>query len=165
MNKILRFANFSAIILILVAISPTISIDTNTLSSNILGAEFSIINTAYALEGRNKNHNNNKNTNVNKNKNKNTNTNTNINKNTNTNTNVNSNKNTNVNINVNNDNKRRGPRPIAMLAGMAIGTVVVASAMSPSCKTVMVNGNTYKQCDDTYFQKSGVDYIVVKSPY
>ena len=48
---------------------------------------------------------------------------------------------------------------------MAIGTVVVASTMSPSCTTVIVNGNSYRKCDGTYFQQQGTNYIVVKSPY
>ena len=67
-------------------------------------------------------------------------------------------------MNVNNNNKR-GVRPIGVLAGMAIGATVAASAMSPSCTTVKVNGNVYKKCDGTYFQASGSNYVVVKSPY
>ncbi len=140
MNKTLGFAKFTAITIALGFISPTVSIE-NT-SSTISEIEFSIMNTAQAREDRQENRNRNKNTNVN----------------------INSNKNTNVNVNVNN-NKRRGVRPLGVLAGMAIGTAVVASAMSPSCTTVIVNGNSYKKCDGTYFQQSGTNYIVVKSPY
>ena len=86
------------------------------------------------------------------------------NRNRNRNKNVNVNRNVNKNTNVNNNN-RRGVRPLGVLAGMAIGATVVASAMSPSCTTVRVNGNVYKKCDGTYFQASGSNYVVVKSPY
>ncbi len=168
MTKTLNFAKFTAVAIALGFISPTITTHHNATSSTISEVEFSILNTAEAREDRkknrskNKNVNSNKNKNVNRNKNKNTNVNANSNKNTNV--NVNSNKNTNVNVNVNN-NRRRGPSTLAVLAGMAIGTVVVASAMSPSCTTVIVNGNSYRKCDGAYYQQSGPDYIVVKSPY
>ncbi len=169
MNKNLNFIKFTAVSIALGFVSPTLTTtQCNSASSTISQIDFSIINSADARENRNKNRNQNKNRNknTNKNKNKNTNTNINTNKNTNRNVNVNSNKNRNTNVNVNvNNNKRRGPRPIAVLAGMAIGSVVVASAMSPSCTTVIVNGNSYRKCDGAYFQQSGADYIVVKSPY
>ena len=86
----------------------------------------------------------------------------NINQNRNRNRNINRNVNKNTNVN---NNNRRGVRPLGVLAGMAIGATVVASAMSPSCTTVKVNGNVYKKCDGTYFQASGSNYVVVKSPY
>lgn len=166
MTKTLSFAKFTAVAIALGFISPTITTHNNATSSTISEMEFSILSTSQAREvkkkNRSKNKNTNTNTNINRNKNKNTNVNVNSNKNTNV--NVNRNKNTNVNVNVNN-NKRRGPRPLGVLAGMAIGTVIVASAMSPSCTTVLVNGISYRQCDGTYYQQSGPDYIVVKSPY
>ncbi len=163
MTKTLSFAKFTAVAIALGFISPTITTHHNATSSTISEVEFSILSTAEAREDRKKNRSKNKNVNRNKNKNKNKNTNS----NKNTNVNVNSNKNTNVNVNVNNNNnnRRRGPSTLAVLAGMAIGTVVVASAMSPSCTTVIVNGNSYRKCDGAYYQQSGPDYIVVKSPY
>ena len=147
MNKTLGFAKFTAIAIALGFFSPTISIQNNSTTSATATLEFSILNTAQA--DRNDNRNNNRNKNKNKN----------------TNVNVNSNKNTNVNVNVNKKNNKRGVSPLGVLAGVAIGTVIVASAMSPSCTTVIVNGNSYKKCDNTYYQTQGADYIVVKSPY
>lgn len=140
-------------------ISPSIHIQKTTESLSLSMIDISIMQTAQAREeGRNRNNNNNKNTNRNNNRNNN--------KNTNRNLNINSNKNTNVNVNVNHNTNRnnRRVRPLAVLAGMAIGSIIVASAMSPSCTTVIVNGSTYKKCDGTYFQQSGPDYIVVKAP-
>ncbi len=163
MNKTLDFAKFITIAIALGFISPTITTQNSSESSTAISeVEFSILHTAQAREARKQNRNRNQNRNVNKNKNKNVNVNSNTNKNTNV--NVNRNQNRNVNVNVNN-NRRRGVSPLAVLAGMAIGTAVVASAMSPSCTTVIVNGNSYRKCDGTYFQQSGPDYIVVKSPY
>ena len=148
MNKTLGFAKFTAVAIALGFISPTITIQDNSKLSFSSEVEFSIINTAEAREVKKKDRKKNKNVNINSNKN----------------TNINVNKRKNVNVNVNN-NRHRGPSPLAVLAGMAIGTVVVASAMSPSCTTVIVNGNSYRQCDGAYYQQSGPDYIVVKSPY
>jgi len=144
-QKTLSFTKLATVTLAIGFISPTISVDNNH--------ELSILNTAQARDNnQNRNRNKNKNKNVNKNKN------------TNVNVNRNVNKNTNVNVNVNN-NSRRGVRPIGVLAGMAIGATIAASAMSPSCTTVIVNGNSYKKCDGTYFQANGSNYVVVKSPY
>ncbi len=177
MKKTLNFAKFTTIAIALGFISPTITTHNDPSTSGISEVSFSIVNTAKARDNgnrnrnRNKNTNKNKNRNTNKNSNRNTNRNSNVNvnrnKNSNTNVNVNRNRNrnTNKNVNVNVNNNRRGPRPLTVLAGMAIGTAVVASAMSPSCTTVIVNGNSYRQCDGTYFQQNGPDYIVVKSPY
>ena len=156
MNKTIGFAKFTAVAIALGFISPTISVENNPTSSTISNVEFSIINSAQAREVKKKNSVKKKNTNKNVNVNRN--------KTTNKNVNVNSNKNKNVNVNVNN-NKRRGVRPLGVLAGMAIGATVVASAMSPSCTTVIVNGISYRKCDGTYFQASGSNYIVVNSPY
>lgn len=158
MNKTLSFTKLATVAIALGFISPTITIHDKAETSGVSEMSFSIVNMAEAREVKKKN----RNKNVNKNKNSNKNVNRNSNKNSNV--NVNSNKNTNVNVNVNN-NKRRGPRPLGVLAGMAIGTVIVASAMSPSCTTVIVNGNSYRKCDNTYYQTNGADYIVVKSPY
>ena len=156
MNKTLGFAKFTAVAIALGFISPTITIQDNSKLSFSSEVEFSIINTAEAREVKKKDRKKNKNVKRKKN--------TNVNINSNKNTNINVNKRKNVNVNVNN-NRHRGPSPLAVLAGMAIGTVVVASAMSPSCTTVIVNGNSYRQCDGAYYQQSGPDYIVVKSPY
>ena len=147
MNKTLSFTKLATVAFTLGFISPTIN--NNSTISSISQIEFSIINSAEAREERNQN----RNRNVNRNSNRNTNVN--VNKNT--------NKNTNVNVNVNNNSRK--PRPLGVLAGMAIGTAVVASAMSPSCTTVIVNGNSYKKCDGTYFRQNGANYVVVKSPY
>ncbi len=160
MKNTFHFTKFAVLAFALGFVSPYISI-TDSSSLGLSGVNVSLLNMAEARDD-----NRNKNKNKNKNKNSNKNVNVNSNKNTNTNVNVNRNKNTNRNVNVNvNNNKHRGPRPLAILAGMAIGTAVVASAMSPSCTIVMVNGLSYKKCDGTYFQQSGTNYIVVKSPY
>lgn len=167
MNKTLKFA---AVAVALGFISPTITINDKVATLAVSEVSFSIINMAEAREvkkkNRTKNKNKNKNTNRNTNVNSNKNTNTNVNRNTNknTNVNVNTNKNTNVNVNVNNNTRRR-VNPLGVVAAVVVGTVIVAAAMPPNCTTVIVNGNSYRQCGTTYYQTSGPDYIIVNSPY
>jgi hypothetical protein len=137
MKKKLHALSTIAIAVSLGFLSPSIkSTQDNTMGLSSI--EFSLLNSAEA-----------NNININRNKNKNRNTNVNVNR--------------NVNVNVNNN--RRSVRPLGVLAGMAIGSIIVASAMSPSCTTVLVNGISYKKCDNTYYQPQGADYIVVTSPY
>jgi hypothetical protein len=135
---------FAILFIALGVFSPHMTSNNSTTTLTLSKVEFSLFNRAEARDD-------NRNVNINRNKNKNTNI------------NVNRNKNTNVNVNVNRDKRR--PSPIGVLAGMAIGTVVAASAMSPSCTTVVVNNVRYRKCDNTYYQPQGSNYIVVKSPY
>jgi len=146
MKNTFRFTKFAVLAFAFGFVSPSISV-TDSASLGLSGVNVSLLNMA---EARDDNRNKNRNVNRNVNKNRNVNVNRNVNK--------------NVNVNVNHTN-RNSVRPLAVLAGMAIGTAVVASAMSPSCTIVMVNGRSYKKCDGTYFQQSGANYIVVKSPY
>jgi len=54
------------------------------------------------------------------------------------------------------------------VAGMAVGSMITAAALPPSCSTVSVNGVTYQQCGSTWYQPqysgSQVNYIVVNPP-
>jgi hypothetical protein len=116
--------------------------------------------------------------------------NTNINrtKNVNRNTNVNVNRNANVNVNRNvhvhggyhggyhgggyyhdhDDGIGVGGAIAIGVAGMAVGSMITAAALPPSCSTVSVNGITYQQCGSTWYQPqysgSQVNYIVVNPP-
>ena len=125
-------------------------------------------------------------TNVNYNHNVNRNTNVNHNRNVNRNTNVNVNRNANVNVNRNvnvhggyhggyhgnnyyhNDGIGVGGAIAIGVAGMAIGSMITAAALPPSCSTLSVNGMTYQQCGSTWYQPqysgSQVNYIVVNPP-
>jgi hypothetical protein len=109
-----------------------------------------------------------------------------VNRRNNINRNVNINRNTNVNVN-RNVNVRRGyydggrynyhdhddgigvGAAIAIgVAGLAVGSLVTAAAMPPSCKMVAVNGLTYQRCGNTWYQPqyagSQVNYVVVNPP-
>ena len=111
----------------------------------------------------------NKNVNKNRNVNKNKNVNNNVNKNVNANVNVNK----NVNVNVNHN--RRGHyghyhgRPlVGFTTGLVLGTMVAAATMPTTCTVVVVNGISYKRCDNAYYQPfqegDTVVYKVVNSP-
>jgi hypothetical protein len=103
--------------------------------------------------------------------------------NINRNANINVNRNTNVNVNRNvhvhrgyhgggyydhNDGIGVGGAIAIGVAGMAIGSMITAAALPPSCSTVSVNGITYQQCGSTWYQPqysgSQVNYIVVNPP-
>jgi hypothetical protein len=108
----------------------------------------------------------------------------NFNRNINKNTNIN--RNTNVNINKNIDVRRYGRHgyhgdyhydddgigvgaAIAIgVAGLAVGSMVTAAALPPSCQMVGVNGLTYQRCGNTWYQPqysgSQVNYIAVNPP-
>jgi hypothetical protein len=125
-------------------------------------------------------------TNVNRggnvNRNANVNRNTNINRNANVNVNRNANVNVNRNVNVHggygyhgggyyhdhDDGIGVGGAIAIGVAGMAIGSMITAAALPPSCSTVSVNGITYQQCGSTWYQPqyagSQVNYIVVNPP-
>ena len=122
-------------------------------------------------------------TNVNRGANVNRNANINNNANVNRNTNINKNTNVNVNRNVNvhggygyhgggynnhNDGIGVGGAIAIGVAGMAIGSIITAAALPPSCNTVSVNGMTYQQCGNSWYQPqysgSQVNYIVVNPP-
>ena len=103
----------------------------------------------------------------------------NINRNTNINRNVNRNYNRNVNVNVRNNRYYGGygrgygyygGAPIlAFATGMAIGSVIAASTIPKTCTTVVVNGISYRRCDNSYYQPfyegDTLVYKVVSSPY
>jgi hypothetical protein len=122
----------------------------------------------------------NRNANVNRNRNANVNRNTNVNRNANVNVNRNANVNVNRNVNVHggyhgggyyhdhDDGIGVGGAIAIGVAGMAIGSMITAAALPPSCSTVSVNGITYQQCGSTWYQPqysgSQVNYIVVNPP-
>jgi len=117
-------------------------------------------------------------TNVNRGGNVNRNTNVNRNSNVNRNANVNVNRNVNVhggyhggyhgNNYYHNDGIGVGGAIAIGVAGMAIGSMITAAALPPSCSTVSVNGISYQQCGSTWYQPqyagSQVNYIVVNPP-
>jgi len=115
----------------------------------------------------------------------------NMNRNTNINSNrnVNVNSNRNVNVNVHNDVNVHGGyhggggyygggccyHPVATAAAVAAASIVTAAVIGsmvntvpPSCSTVMVNGMTYSQCGNTWYQPqfsgSSTTYVVVNAP-
>ncbi|UOA08645.1 hypothetical protein [Methylobacter sp. S3L5C] len=106
---------------------------------------------------------------------------TNINQHTNVNRNTNINRNTNVNVNRNvnvhgggyynhnhNDGIGVGGAIAIGVAGMAIGSMITAAALPPSCSMVNINGMTYQHCGSSWYQPqyagSQVNYIVVNPP-
>lgn len=108
---------------------------------------------------------------------------TNINRNNNINRNTNINHNTNVNVNrhvdVHNDYHGGyyhdhddgigvGGAIAIGVAGMVVGSMITAAALPPSCSMVAINGITYQQCGNTWYQPqysgSQVNYIVVNPP-
>lgn len=109
----------------------------------------------------------------------------NINRNKNVNRNRNINRNTNVNVNrhvdVNvhrhgyrggyydhNDGIGVGAAIAIGVAGLAVGSIVTAASMPPSCSMIPVNGITYQRCGSTWYQPqyagSNVNYVVVNPP-
>ncbi|MCX7097331.1 MAG: hypothetical protein NTV43_05420 [Methylococcales bacterium] len=126
--------------------------------------------------------NNNANINRNNKANINHNNTANINRNNNVNVNKNNNVNVNRNVNVNgnyhgggyyyNDHYNNGVSvggAIAIgVAGLAIGSMITAASMPPSCNTTYINGIAYRQCGNTWYQPqyqgSSVNYIVVNPP-
>jgi len=119
-------------------------------------------------------------TRTNVNHNRNVNRNANVNRNTNVNVNRNANVNVNRNVNVHggyhgggyyhdhDDGIGVGGAIAIGVAGLAIGSMITAAALPPSCSTVSVNGITYQQCGSTWYQPqysgSQVNYIVVNPP-
>lgn len=130
--------------------------------------------------GTNVNRGANVNRNANINRNANVNRNTNINRNANVNVNRNANVNVHRNVNVHggygyhgggyyhDDGIGVGGAIAIGVAGMAIGSMITAAALPPSCSTVSINGITYQQCGSTWYQPqysgSQVNYIVVNPP-
>jgi hypothetical protein len=111
--------------------------------------------------------------------------NVNVNRNRGNNRNVNINRNTNVNVNRNvhvrrgyyddrhhyhdHDNGIGVGAAIAIgVAGLAVGSIITAASLPPSCKMVAVNGLTYQRCGNTWYQPqyagSQVNYVVVNPP-
>jgi len=99
---------------------------------------------------------------------------TNINRNANVNVNRNTNVNVNRNVNVHggnyyhNDGIGVGGAIAIGVAGMAIGSMITAAALPPSCSMMSINGISYQQCGSTWYQPqysgSQVNYIVVNPP-
>lgn len=108
----------------------------------------------------------------------------NVNKSRNVNKNVNRNTNVNVNRNVDVDVHHHGYHggyydhddgigvggAIAIgVAGLAVGSMITAASLPPSCSMVPMNGITYQRCGNTWYQPqyagSQVNYIVVNPPH
>jgi len=103
------------------------------------------------------------------------------NRNTNRNTNKNVNVNVNKNVNVNHNSRYYGGHSrgyygyyhgsplMAFTTGLIIGSVIAAATMPSTCTTVVVNGISYKRCDNSYYQPfyegDTLVYKVVVSPY
>lgn len=124
-------------------------------------------------------------TNVNRNSNVNANRNISANRNVNVNQNTNINRNVNVNVNRDVDVNVHGGygygyggccyHPVATAAAVTATAVVTAAVIGsvvhsvpPSCTTVIVNGLTYSQCGNTWYQPQFVggatSYVVVAAP-
>lgn len=105
----------------------------------------------------------------------------NINRSANFNRNTNANVNINRNVNVNsshhgggyyyhdhNDGIGVGGAIAIGLAGMAVGSMITAASLPPSCSAAYINGITYQQCGSTWYQPqysgSQVNYMVVNPP-
>lgn len=104
--------------------------------------------------------------------------NVNRNRNSNRNVNRNVNRNRNVNVNVNHYGGGyhgrhygyyHGAPILAFATVVAIGSVVAASTMPTTCTTVVVNGLSYRRCDNAYYQPfyqgDTLVYKSVNSPY
>ncbi|WP_319524960.1 hypothetical protein [uncultured Desulfosarcina sp.] len=89
------------------------------------------------------------------------------------------NHNTNVNVNVNHGGPGPGGPPphhhndgaaivAGAITGLAVGAIVAAASMPPSCVTVVVNNVSYRQCGSTWYQPyyagTEVQYVVVDPP-
>lgn len=103
----------------------------------------------------------------------------NVNRNVNKNVNRNVNVNRHVDVNVHRHGYRGGyyghndgigvGGAIAIgVAGLAVGSMVTAASMPPSCSMVAMNGITYQRCGSTWYQPqyagSNVNYVVVNPP-
>jgi hypothetical protein len=119
--------------------------------------------------------------NVNVNRNVNRFGNTNINRNVNINRDVNINRNVNIDRNVNvyggygyrggyyyHDSIGVGGAVAVGVTRMAVGSIITAAALPASCSAVFINGMTYQQCGNTWYQPryagSQVNYIVINPP-
>jgi hypothetical protein len=92
---------------------------------------------------------------------------------------------TNVNVNVNHGGPGPGGGPgpshgghhhhddgaaivAGAITGLAVGAIVAAASMPPSCVTVVVNNVSYRQCGSTWYQPyyagTEVQYVVVDPP-
>ena len=144
-----------------------------TIWSLVIGTGWMLPKDAMARQVRGRTRTNvNHNTNINRTKNVNRNTNVNVNRNA----NVNVNRNVNVHggyhgggyYHDHDDGIGVGGAIAIGVAGMAIGSMITAAALPPSCSTVSVNGITYQQCGSTWYQPqysgSQVNYIVVNPP-
>ena len=91
--------------------------------------------------------------------------------------NVNIHKNVNVNVNRHGGGGHHGGgyyrndgRFIAgAITGIAIGSIITAASMPPSCTTTVYANATYRQCGNTWYQPqysgTSVQYVVVGRPY
>ncbi len=101
-----------------------------------------------------------------------------VNRNTNRNTNINNNTNINRDIDIDVDNGHWNDwddhpfaTAAAVTAGVALTSAVIGSivySVPPSCSTVIVNGISYSQCGNTWYQPqyygTTVQYVVVNPP-
>ena len=63
----------------------------------------------------------------------------------------------------------RNRRIVAFTAGLVIGSIVASSSMPRTCTTVMVNGISYRRCDNMYYRPAYngdmLVYEAVSAPY
>lgn len=61
-----------------------------------------------------------------------------------------------------------GAFAVGALTGLAIGSIITAASLPPSCSTVYVSGYPYRQCGSTWlqpqYQGSQVTYVVINPP-
>jgi len=63
----------------------------------------------------------------------------------------------------------RNRRIVSFTAGLVIGSIVASSTMPTTCTTVMVNGISYKRCNNMYYKPfyngDMLVYEAVRAPY
>ena len=184
-NKNLFLVKFTVAAVMLGFLSPSVHLKkdvqtNNDYSNSVMPMQLSIsfLNTAEAKRSRGGGaHRGGGKRNVKRNVNRNKN----VSRNRNVNKNVNRNVNKNVNVNVNHSNRYygghsrgyygyyRGAPLMAFTTGLVIGSVIAASTMPTTCSTVVVNGISYRRCDNAYYQPfyegDTLVYKVVASPY
>ncbi len=85
--------------------------------------------------------------------------------------NVNVNSSRNVNVNVNNNHGGgwdNDYHPVARAAAVAVTAAAIGSmvrTVPPSCVPVNYAGMIYYQCDGTWYQPQGSQYVVINPPY
>ena len=121
------------------------------------------------------NKNANRNTNVNRNKNVNVNSNRNVNRNVNVDRDIDIDRDVDIDVDVDRHGccyHHSGWGTAAAVTAAAVTTAIVVgtvvNTLPPSCTVVMVNGFTYQQCGNTWYQPQFVGtsttYVVVNAP-